>query len=312
MAADTKTGKGVAQQRTLVATVVVCLVIIMGHRAMAGWIEQRFNPPKAAPIEASAPIIDPQTGASIQPDTKTQPITVTQGAPVSSALTSKPVKNITFSGVVCNPVPVAPETPTKFNRGDADIPAVALTFDDGPAVATTLKLLDVLAREQVKATFFVLGENAQKHPELVKAISDAGHTIANHSYSHPLHFADISVAEQTSELTDTTELLKNITGKTPRFFRPPGGSNNPALVELVNKMGMKTIMWSVDPKDYEQPGTDVVVERILGKGRVKNGAIILMHENKPQTLAAVPRIIKVLRERGFGFMTLDQMFNEKP
>lgn len=311
MATGTKTGKGVAQQRTLVATVVVCLVIIMGHRAMAGWIEQRFNPPKAAPIEASAPF-DPQTIVPTGTPTMTKPISATQGVPVSSALTSKPVKNITFSGVVSKPMPVAPETPTKYNRGDAEIPAVALTFDDGPSATTTLKLLEILAREQVKATFFVLGDNARKHPELVKAISNGGHTIGNHSYSHPLHFADIPLAEQTSELVDSSELLKSITGKTPRFFRPPGGSNNPALIELANKLGMKTIIWSVDPKDYEQPGTDVIVERVLGKGRVKNGAIILMHEGKPQTLAAVPRIIRALREREFGFMTMDQMFNEKP
>ncbi len=297
MARGTKTDKGVAQRRTLAAIVVLCLVVIMGHRAMAGWIEQHIGPAKidSAVVAASSTV----ARVAVTP-------------PVSATVTQKTIKVIDFSGVVSNPVPVAPETPTKYNRGDADVQAVALTFDDGPAVATTLKLLEVLAREQVKATFFVLGENARKHPELVKAISDGGHTIANHSYSHPLHFADIPFAEQTSELADSSELLKSITGKTPRFFRPPGGSNNPALIELANKMGMKTIIWSVDPKDYEQPGADIIVERVLAKGRVKNGAIILMHENKPQTLAAVPRIIKALREREFGFMTMDQMFNEKP
>ncbi|WP_306434460.1 polysaccharide deacetylase family protein, partial [Actinomadura roseirufa] len=186
----------------------------------------------------------------------------------------------------------------------ARLRCVALTFDDGPAESTG-RLLDVLAARQVRATFFLIGENAAAHPEMVRREVAAGHEVANHSYTH----ADLGRASQKkimSELTRTQDAVRRASGVTPVLLRPPYGSTSRRLTRDARRLGLSQILWTVDPLDWEIRDTGSVERRVMKE--VRPGNVVLMHDIHPTTVAAVPRILDRLSAKGYVFVTVTELF----
>ncbi|MGI5327220.1 polysaccharide deacetylase family protein [Actinomadura nitritigenes] len=201
--------------------------------------------------------------------------------------------------------PRGPAPPAEPARVDcARAKCVALTFDDGPAESTG-RLLDILAAHHVRATFFIVGEQATKFPELVRREHEAGHQIADHSYTH----ADLGRAPTKkimSELTRTQEAIRRASGVTPTMLRPPYGSLSKRLTGIAARMGMAQVLWTVDPLDWEHRDTKYVERRVLQA--VRPGYIVLMHDIHPTTVAAIPTIIEKLAAQGYSFVTVPDLF----
>jgi peptidoglycan-N-acetylglucosamine deacetylase len=187
----------------------------------------------------------------------------------------------------------------------------ALSFDDGPS-ADTARLLDILARYQVKATFFVLADNARRHPEVLRRLAGEGHTVAVHGRSHAkLHRA--SEAEIERELAGAVRELDRLDVTPARLYRPPHGLKNLALLRVTRKLGFRIWAWSRGIWDTDGPAPEVLVSRATRFAR--SGMVLLLHdgrgnEDRPNIepmLSALPFILDRLRARGFGFVTLDQV-----
>jgi peptidoglycan-N-acetylglucosamine deacetylase len=177
--------------------------------------------------------------------------------------------------------------------------AVALTFDDGPWPHTTQQMLTILAQRQAPATFFVVGRQVERYPELVRREVAAGMALGSHSYSHPQPFNRLPVARIRDEITRGRRTLVPLRIH-PVGFRPPGGAASPAVAAAAQEFGDRTVLWSVDPADW-QPGVTAnqLVQRVLAAARP--GAIVLLHDgggNRSATVAALPAIIDGLRRLG--------------
>ena len=186
---------------------------------------------------------------------------------------------------------------------------VSLTFDDGPNPEATPRILDALAAQNVKATFFILGAHAERWPDLVRRVAMEGHQIGNHGYFHrKLHFKSPSYVKR--DMTLGKKAIERASGVTPRFFRAPHGFRSPWVNAIAHSLGERTIGWSLGVWDSDQPGVDAIVNRTLEGA--KAGSIILLHDgdgynangDRMQTAQAVPAIISGLRERGFELVTL--------
>lgn len=190
-----------------------------------------------------------------------------------------------------------------------DAREVALTFDDGPNPDATPHILDTLAREQVPATFFVLGRHAERWPELVLRTAREGHQIGNHGYFHrKLHTHGPTYVRRDLELGMTA--IERASGVRPRAFRAPHGFRNPWVTPIARSLGQRTIGWSLGVWDSARPGVDQIVRRTL-EG-IRPGAILLLHDgdgydpdgDRLQTAQALPLIIDALRTRGYRFRPL--------
>jgi peptidoglycan/xylan/chitin deacetylase (PgdA/CDA1 family) len=194
-----------------------------------------------------------------------------------------------------------------FYHGNTLLPEVALTFDDGPNPPYTSQILAILRNNQIKASFFCVGGNAQKYPYLVKQEYQQGHIIGNHTWSHP-YMPNLSPASITWQFTTTSHMLEHITGIYPTFFRPPYGAYSQPTLQYANEHGMSVFLWNDDPQDWARPGVQTIVYRALSEA--SNGGIILLHDgggDRSQTVAALPLIIDALRARGYSFVTLKQL-----
>jgi peptidoglycan/xylan/chitin deacetylase (PgdA/CDA1 family) len=191
--------------------------------------------------------------------------------------------------------------------GTADV--VSITFDDGPNPRATPLILDILRREKVHATFFVLGRHAERWPELVRRMADEGHQLGNHGYWHrKLHRH--TPAYIRDDLTRGTEEIERASGVRPRHFRAPHGFRNPWVTPIARSLGQQTVGWSLGVWDSARPGADEIVRRALDGLRA--GSILLLHDgdgydadgDRMQTAEALPRIIDGLRARGLSLATL--------
>jgi peptidoglycan/xylan/chitin deacetylase (PgdA/CDA1 family) len=180
---------------------------------------------------------------------------------------------------------------------------IALTIDDGPHPVWTPQILALLARHQIPATFCMIGRHVAAYPNLVAAIIDAGHHIANHTFTHPMPFTKLTPAQVRAEIDRTTDVITKASGgHRPTLFRAPGGAWSPANLEACAAAGMRPLDWSVDPRDWSLPGVRHIVETILNKTRP--GAIILDHDgggNRQQTIDALTIVLPKLIDAGFHF-----------
>jgi peptidoglycan/xylan/chitin deacetylase (PgdA/CDA1 family) len=190
-----------------------------------------------------------------------------------------------------------------------DEPVVSLTFDDGPNPRATPRILDVLRRERVRATFFVLGRHAERWPEIVRRAALEGHQLGNHGYFHrKLHRR--TPAYVRDDLTRGTEQIVRASGVRPRHFRAPHGFRSPWVTPIASSLGQRTVGWSLGVWDSARPGADAIASRAL-EG-MQAGSILLLHDgdgydpdgDRLQTAEALPAIIEGLRGRGFRFTTL--------
>lgn len=178
---------------------------------------------------------------------------------------------------------------------------IALTFDDGPNVLYTERLLDGLAERDVKATFFLIGKNAEAHPEIVSRIAEEGHLIGNHTYSH-LKLTAGNETEFLEEINRTGEIIRDITGSTPVFCRPPFGVWN---TRYEQRLGIIPVLWDVDPRDWCTFDTRTVANRILAD--CHDSAIVLMHDEYETSVEAALLVIDELKQQGYTFVTVDEL-----
>ena len=189
-------------------------------------------------------------------------------------------------------------------RGDKDRKQIALTFDDGPHPAYTPQLLAILKRANVKATFFVVGELAAKHPDLIRAEIAAGHNVGNHTFHH-VNLTKIPLDRVNTEIVTCGKVLQQITGKRPDLFRPPGGNFNRKVAAIATNLGYTSVLWTDDPADYADPGEHAITYRTLRD--LDNGCIILLHDGSAETLHLLPRLLRSLKAMGWQFVTVEQM-----
>ena len=186
---------------------------------------------------------------------------------------------------------------------------VAITFDDGPHATNTPRLLDILRARNVKATFYVIGQNVNQHPGILRRTVAEGHEIGNHSHTHRL-LSKLGDSELRQEMTRCRDACGRAAGVLPRTMRPPYGGLTQRQRELVHaEYGYPTILWSVDPLDWKRPGPSVVTQRILSASQP--GAIILAHDLHSQTVDAMPATLDGLLRRGFRFVTVSQLIAMK-
>jgi peptidoglycan/xylan/chitin deacetylase (PgdA/CDA1 family) len=207
----------------------------------------------------------------------------------------------------------------EFEKGNSNLvvnnrsakKCVALTFDDGPHPKYTPEILDILKKYGAKATFFVVGSNALLYPDIVKSEAEQGHEIGNHTFSHP-DLKKISASDFIDEVRKTSDVIYNITGKTPKLFRPPGGYLNNDIVKEIIECDGKPVLWSwrQDTRDWACPSADCIVETVIEN--LKDGDIILFHDynaGSSPTPVALERILKELSEDGYRFVTVSELMS---
>ncbi len=186
---------------------------------------------------------------------------------------------------------------------------VAISFDAAWGNDDTEELISILKEYDVPATFFVVGAWVDKYPESVEALHKAGHQIQNHSNTHP-HMPQLSREQMKDEIISCNEKIKKITGVTPTLLRPPYGDYDNALIETMNDLKMHTIQWDVDSLDWKENATpDTICQRVTNK--VKNGSIVLFHNDADHTPEALPQILKCLKDEGYEFVFISDLIYKK-
>lgn len=181
---------------------------------------------------------------------------------------------------------------------------VALTFDDGPSPIYTPQILAILKKYQIKATFFMVGSNARKYPELVKSVFEQGHAVASHSMTHP-KLTHLSEAKLRYEIAEPSKIINQIIGKKPACLRYPFGMSNQHVRAMIHAQGMEPVPMGFNSFDYERPGTKKIIDWVLKN--IHSKQIILLHDGydkRDQTVAALPAIIEGIQKRKLGFSTI--------
>ncbi len=192
---------------------------------------------------------------------------------------------------------------------------LALTYDDGPNDPHTLRLLDVLARHNVQATFFLIGRYVRQRPNIVRALVNTGHVVGNHTFTHPLLTLK-SPAEVRKELTDCHAAIQDAIGSHTNLFRPPFGGRRPAVLRIARELGLEPVMWHVTGYDWNAPPA-AVIERKVSR-QMRGGDVILLHDgghkqmgaDRSQTVVATDHLISRYKSEGYEFVTIQQMLNK--
>jgi peptidoglycan/xylan/chitin deacetylase (PgdA/CDA1 family) len=193
-------------------------------------------------------------------------------------------------------------------QGPLDNNQIAITFDDGPCNKTT-EILENLIKNKVKATFFFIGENVEKNREIVERIHTAGYTIGNHSYTHKAWFPLMRSEKIKNEIYSTQEIIKQITGSAPRYFRPPFAITNPFIAKALHNFDLKIIGWSIRSLDTVKHDPEKILNRI--KSRLKPGSIVLLHDTSPYVLPVLESLLLYCRQQNFKPVTIEEFFQQK-
>ncbi len=215
------------------------------------------------------------------------------------------------------PVPVIFSAPKEFQgivttqiQPRVENKVIALTFDDGPAPKYTQQILEILKQQNVKATFFCVGEMVHYFPQLAKQEVADGHVIGNHTWHHWLQKMNSEVAA--NEIESTATAIFQATGVKTSLFRPPYGALNNGVADYAKKNNYAILMWSDDSEDYRRPSVSKLVNNVLREA--KPGGMVLMHDgggNRAQTVAALPKIIDALKKRGYQFVTVPKLLMQQ-
>lgn len=197
---------------------------------------------------------------------------------------------------------VSPKKTPIFSGNSGAGKKVAITFDDGPVPGYTAEYLRVLNEHQVPATFFMVGTQVKKYPQLAQKIADMGFTLGSHSYRHSrLTLKSPDIIQE--DFRKTEELFASLGGV--QFFRPPYGDYNDLVTNTAQSFGLTSIGWNIDPRDWDSDDSNQIANHVIT--HVKDGAIILLHEGKPSTLAALPKIFSGLAEMGYQVVPLEEL-----
>lgn len=207
------------------------------------------------------------------------------------------------AGSVSHPTSIG--TRPSYSSVKTNLPFIALTFDDGPHPVNTPRLLDILRSRNVKATFYVVGTNAKRYPEILQRIVAEGHEIGNHTVTHG-NLTKMSPDQIRSELRTSHDTIVSATGVAPRTMRPPYGAITSSQKSWIRQeFGYPSILWSVDPEDWKKPGSSVVASRLVSGARP--GGILLVHDIHAPTIDAVLPALDQLLAKGFQFVTVTQL-----
>jgi peptidoglycan/xylan/chitin deacetylase (PgdA/CDA1 family) len=208
---------------------------------------------------------------------------------------------------------ISPDVPPRFQgvtidaaKLPSDQKVIALTFDDGPWPQSTGQVLDILKKNNIKGTFFVVGQNVKNYPELARRVVKEGHSIANHTWHHWYHHMNPQTAAY--EVANTTDIIFKTTGVKTGLFRPPGGIKTNGVVGYAKSNKYAIIMWSSDSIDYSRPSVPRLINNIFRTARP--GGIVLMHDgggDRSHTVKALPDIINRFRKQGYKFVTVPEL-----
>jgi peptidoglycan-N-acetylglucosamine deacetylase len=205
--------------------------------------------------------------------------------------------------------PIVPSAVAKPIAQNPPLKPIALTFDDGPWPNVTSEVLNTLKKQNVKATFFVVGKQVQRYPQLVKQVVAEGHAIGNHTWNHQYHHFDSAAASR--EIDNTSSLVYKLTGVKISLFRPPAGILSNGLVNYAHREKYAVVMWSVDSRDWSPrhaASQQAWINSMLKDA--KPGGIILLHDgggDRARTVKALPQLITALKKRGYQFVTVPQL-----
>lgn len=194
---------------------------------------------------------------------------------------------------------------------------IALTYDDGPNDPHTLKLLDVLAKHGVRATFFMIGRYVNQRPDIARAVAQAGHVIGNHTFTHPLLIFKSEVQTR-AQLADCNQALQDAIGEHSNLFRPPFGGRRPVTFKIARELGLRTVMWNVTGYDWNAPPAAVIEKKVAQ--RVRGGDVILLHDgghlamaaDRAQTVIATENLIRRYKDSGYEFVTVEEIMAVNP
>jgi len=192
-----------------------------------------------------------------------------------------------------------------LNRAQTNQKEIAITFDDGPDLETTPQVLALLEKYKAKVTFFCIGNQIEKEPELLRMIDKAGHLIGNHSFSHAHFFSLSSLKSMMEELEKTNRLIEQSIGKKPKLFRPPFGVTNPTIANALIKTGMISAGWSLRSLDTVKH-SDHVIKKL--KRKLKAGDVVLLHDNRKNAVKILESFLPWLEENHFEAVGLDELF----
>lgn len=202
---------------------------------------------------------------------------------------------------------------TGLSRGTKQL---ALTYDDGPNDPHTFRLLEVLARHNVQATFFVIGRYVQQRPDIVRELLKAGHIVGNHTFTHPLLTLK-STDEVRRELSNCRTAIEEAIGEHSNLFRPPFGGRRPAVLHVARELGLEPIMWNVTGYDWNAPPAAAIERKV--QRQLRGGDVILLHDgghkqmgaDRSQTVLTTDHLISLYRSAGYEFVTVQQMLEER-
>lgn len=214
-----------------------------------------------------------------------------------------------LSSALAAPALAQTTVPLVLRRAPTDQPDVALTFDDGPHPTLTPQLLDILADRGARATFYVIGRNAARYPDILRRMVAEGHEIGNHTWSHPSLFG-VGDQNMLTELQRTSDAIQDAVGFAPVSLRPPYGNIYPRQSQLVwDAMQMTTVLWSIDPLDWQRPGSSVVANRIINQHHA--GAVVVAHDIHGPTVRAMPAAIDGLMSRGYNLVQVSEIMGRR-
>lgn len=203
-------------------------------------------------------------------------------------------------------------------RVNTDEKIIALTFDDGPSPVWTPQILDELKEAGIKATFFMAGKHVERYPEVARRVALEGHEIENHGYDHKV-MVYYKTDELKKEISDTEKIIKDVTGQTAGYFRPPKAWLTDAEKRIIKEMGYGVVLWSLNSKDWVTFHDKQITSFILR--HIRPGDIILFHDSggvfgteggdRRQTVKTIPRLARKLKERGYRFVTISELLNSK-
>jgi peptidoglycan/xylan/chitin deacetylase (PgdA/CDA1 family) len=271
--------------------------MLVGHLLAAGLTVYRADPPDLPPRPAFGSV----SGPDLAHCGATRPGVLHRLTTTTGALAGREAE---FFGGIARAEPVERELTAAgrcLARGPGTGPQVALTFDDGPDPVFTAQVLEILRRYGAVGTFFCVGLNARAYPELVGRITDAGHLVGNHTWSHP-YLPDLTRDELLRQI-DMTDAALGTVG----LVRPPYGARSPEVLHWLAGHDRTTVLWDVDVRDWALPGTAAIV---AASGTASAGSVVLMHDgggDRRQTVEALPAVIEGLLDRGYRFVTVDRL-----
>lgn len=190
-------------------------------------------------------------------------------------------------------------------HGDTSKKIIYLTFDDGPDPASTPKILEILRKNNIKSTFFLIGEKVNRYPQIAQQIATDGHDMGNHSYYHS-EFKNLDRRKILQEIRMTQSAINSVTGITPTLLRPPFGRVHNDVLLSAREEKLNVVLWSVDPKDFRENITSEKIYKSIIQN-MKNGSIILLHESSNETLKILPDIISYIKNSGFLIMPVSNI-----